>query len=397
MPLDFTAISCAFGGGGICAIGAARVRDGSIVDTYYQLVKPNGTISAYEESRNGHVGNEAVRDAPSFEQVVPDFVAFIGADDLVSYDVPKRMKPALHDELFARHISIPHNMCFDCANLFLGAVDRRLDPGRPKAERSAGLVSAMRVVLGETKRRHAHNACADAALIARITVQILHEMGMEDLLEADRTMLGRNLTAVPACRGRLDDIRVPRYVSERLSLLRMSRFNARDDDGSQYERLAAIYESMENEKPRLSKASEEYLRVGPGAQMRALRDDFGMSVESAARFAHISPDQVRAIEARRTPLSDDTVATEYGRRMCETLDDAYRQAAEMVERIMADADDSPDRVVSLEYYRSQESFDEVHPEAHGMPYELLNFVTRTVQHAVMSQGGPFVVMRYAGE
>ena len=78
---------------GVVEIGAARVVNGEIVDTYHTLVNPYQPIAA-EATKKAHGYTDAdVKDAPSFAEVLPQFRAFVGDDILIahngqSFDIP---------------------------------------------------------------------------------------------------------------------------------------------------------------------------------------------------------------------------------------------------------------------------------------------------------------------
>src|SRR5258706_246961 len=78
---------------GVVEIGAARVVNGEIVDSYHTLVNPYQPIAA-EATKKAHGYTDAdVKDAPSFAEVLPQFRAFVGDDILIahngqSFDIP---------------------------------------------------------------------------------------------------------------------------------------------------------------------------------------------------------------------------------------------------------------------------------------------------------------------
>ena len=78
---------------GVVEVGAARVVNGEIVDTYHTLVNPYQPIAA-EATKKAHGYTDAdVQDAPSFAEVLPQFRAFVGDDILIahngqSFDIP---------------------------------------------------------------------------------------------------------------------------------------------------------------------------------------------------------------------------------------------------------------------------------------------------------------------
>ncbi len=69
----------------IVELAAVRVRNGQIVDSYRQLVRPRVPIS--EGARQTHgIGEEDVRDQPTLDRVWPAFRAFCGEDILVAHN-----------------------------------------------------------------------------------------------------------------------------------------------------------------------------------------------------------------------------------------------------------------------------------------------------------------------
>lgn len=76
----------------IIEIGAARFRDGVLVDTFDSLVRCTRRIAAGATAVHGYT-NDHLRDAPTFDDVWPTFRAFVGDDVLVAhngqmFDVP---------------------------------------------------------------------------------------------------------------------------------------------------------------------------------------------------------------------------------------------------------------------------------------------------------------------
>lgn len=399
MALDFTAVDFATGGGSICSIGAARVRDGQIVDTYYQLVNPGGKeISKYEYGRNGHVTTDMVHDAPTLEEAWPGFLKFIGEDELVSYNVPTDMVELTDLALFDHHMEdkVPDNLWFDCALFFIYGVPRRLDQHRPDIDKKTGLTSAMRVVLGEKKRKDQNNSCADAALIARITVQILHELGADSLIEGDKTMLDRNLDAEPACQGTYTDD-MPEYAAERNQKLFDARFGGgfgwtrdqgffRDDDPVDGDDIPANLQ-------------HELDAAGLGVQIRAIREELGLSLERASQLTGCSAERIRELELHRGLMDLDDMLSDYASDMRAYMEGVSMRISVLTETLEKIADDTAggeQPALPLPYYADQENYDRMHPYEAGYPYELGNYVMRAVQRELMSRpDGMYVVLHYA--
>lgn len=69
----------------IIEVGACRVRDGRIVETFQQLVRPTGPIPPEVTAIHG-ITDAVVADAPSFREVWPAFRDFVGDDILVAHN-----------------------------------------------------------------------------------------------------------------------------------------------------------------------------------------------------------------------------------------------------------------------------------------------------------------------
>lgn len=70
----------------IIEAAALRVRDGKVVDSFASLVKPKCGIDSFIEELTG-ITNEMVAAAPPIEDVLPEYLDFIGADIIVGHNV----------------------------------------------------------------------------------------------------------------------------------------------------------------------------------------------------------------------------------------------------------------------------------------------------------------------
>ncbi len=66
-------------------IGAVKLVDGQVVDTFQQLMNPGFRVSSFIESYTG-ISNAMLARAPSCEQVMAEFNHFIGNDNLVAHN-----------------------------------------------------------------------------------------------------------------------------------------------------------------------------------------------------------------------------------------------------------------------------------------------------------------------
>ena len=91
LPKDYTVIDLETTGlsprcDEIIELAAIRVRDGEVQDSYQQLVRPKERISDFISSIT-NITNEMVADAPRIEDVLSDYLGFIGSDVVVGHNV----------------------------------------------------------------------------------------------------------------------------------------------------------------------------------------------------------------------------------------------------------------------------------------------------------------------
>lgn len=73
-------------GDSICEIGAIKVGEGTAINEFSSLINPKQAISPYVSQIN-NIFDEDVRDAPFFEEVVDNFLGFLGNSILCGYNV----------------------------------------------------------------------------------------------------------------------------------------------------------------------------------------------------------------------------------------------------------------------------------------------------------------------
>jgi DNA polymerase III subunit epsilon len=71
----------------LCELAAIKSLDGKVIDTYQTLVKPRAKMSDFVIGIHG-ITNEMVVDAPTIDQVLPDFMKFIGEGVIVGHHSP---------------------------------------------------------------------------------------------------------------------------------------------------------------------------------------------------------------------------------------------------------------------------------------------------------------------
>lgn len=70
----------------IIEVGAIRVRNGNVTDTFSSLVKPEKEVDAFITEITG-ITNEMLADAPSISEIFPDFLSFMSNDIIVGHNV----------------------------------------------------------------------------------------------------------------------------------------------------------------------------------------------------------------------------------------------------------------------------------------------------------------------
>lgn len=82
--LETTGISC--NADEIIEISAVKVKNGNVVDEFSQLVNPKRKIPYGATAVNG-ITDKMVKDEPTFEEVLPEFITFIGEEILVGHNI----------------------------------------------------------------------------------------------------------------------------------------------------------------------------------------------------------------------------------------------------------------------------------------------------------------------
>lgn len=144
-------------------IGAVKLVDGQVVDSFQQLMNPGFRVSSFIESYTG-ITNNMLRTAPSCDEVMAAFSEFIADENLIA-----------------------HNASFD--KRFLDAELERIDRGY-SGEFACSLLVARRLIqeapshkLGELVRYRNidndgvfHRALADAQMTAKLWLQMVDDL-----------------------------------------------------------------------------------------------------------------------------------------------------------------------------------------------------------------------------
>ncbi len=144
-------------------IGAVKLVNGKVVDSFQQLMNPGFRVSSFIESYTG-ITNNMLRTAPSCDEVMASFSEFIAGQNLIA-----------------------HNASFD--KRFLDAELERIDLGY-SGEFACSLLIARRLIqdapshkLGELVRYRNidndgvfHRALADAQMTSKLWLQMIDDL-----------------------------------------------------------------------------------------------------------------------------------------------------------------------------------------------------------------------------
>ena len=71
-----------------CSVGLARMEDGRVLDTRYSLINPPSNYFAPINISIHHIKPVDVQSAPTFHDLWPDLLMFIGDDPLIAHNAP---------------------------------------------------------------------------------------------------------------------------------------------------------------------------------------------------------------------------------------------------------------------------------------------------------------------
>ena len=95
----------------VIEIGAIKVKNNKTVSKFNSLVKPKNEIDEYITELTG-ITNEMVKDAPTIEEVLPDFMDYIGNDILIGHNVNFDIN-FIYDNLYRNKLDVLTNDFID--------------------------------------------------------------------------------------------------------------------------------------------------------------------------------------------------------------------------------------------------------------------------------------------
>jgi len=108
----------------ITEIGAIKIKNGEIIDTFETFVNPEKPIP-YEVIKVTHITDDMVRDAETIEKVLPKFLEFAGDSVLVAHN-------ANFDVGFIRHFAKQQGIRLDCTYIDTLTIARDMFPDYKK-------------------------------------------------------------------------------------------------------------------------------------------------------------------------------------------------------------------------------------------------------------------------
>ena len=111
----------------IIEIGAAKIRDGQIEETYKKLIYPGRKLREKTITITG-ITDEMLRESPSFAQIKDDLLLFLGDDVLLGHNV-------IFDYSFLKRAVVndsPKNTVFEKRGIDTLKIARRFLPGNQK-------------------------------------------------------------------------------------------------------------------------------------------------------------------------------------------------------------------------------------------------------------------------
>lgn len=108
----------------VIEIGAIKVKNNKTVSKFNSLVKPKNEIDEYITELTG-ITNEMVKDAPTIEEVLPDFMDYIGNDILIGHNVNFDIN-FIYDNLYRNKLDVLTNDFIDTMR-----ISRKLLPELP--------------------------------------------------------------------------------------------------------------------------------------------------------------------------------------------------------------------------------------------------------------------------
>lgn len=163
MPADYVAMDLETTGlnprlDKIIEIGAVKVREGEMVDTFCTYVNPGRSIPERITRLTG-IGDEEVKDAPFIEEVMTQFLEFLGEDCLLGHNI-------IFDYSFIKKAAVNQKLTFERQGMDTLRIARRFLP--ELESRNLGFLCRYYEIPLEEAHRAYHDAMASHLLYRRL-------------------------------------------------------------------------------------------------------------------------------------------------------------------------------------------------------------------------------------
>lgn len=145
----------------IIEIGAVKVRNAEIVDTFCTYVNPGRSIPEQITRLTG-IGDDEVKDAPFIEEVMTQFLEFLGEDYLLGHNI-------IFDYSFMKKAAVNQKLTFERQGIDTLRIARRFLP--ELESRSLGFLCCHYKIPLEEAHRAYHDAMAAHLLYQRLCVE----------------------------------------------------------------------------------------------------------------------------------------------------------------------------------------------------------------------------------
>jgi len=178
VALDFTAIdfeTANSSGASACSVGLVKVRGGRVVDRAYWLIKPPAGHDEFLEwnTRIHGIRAQDVVDALTWQQQLPDLVAFAGGDAFVAHNAGFDMG-VIRKACEVTQLAVP-TAAYVCS----------LQVARKTYELDSYRLPSAALAAGFDEFEH-HNAAADAEACAAIITHAAARHGVDDVVALAR-------------------------------------------------------------------------------------------------------------------------------------------------------------------------------------------------------------------
>lgn len=150
----------------ILEIGAVKIRDGQLTDTFHTFVNPHRTLSPVIVNLTG-ITDEMVADAPEIDTALVDFLEFAQELPLIGHGL-------MYDYSFLKQNAVNLNLTFERSGIDTLKIARKMLP----ADQKKSLASLCE--LYQISRRKAHRALDDAVETAELFLILRDRYGAQN-------------------------------------------------------------------------------------------------------------------------------------------------------------------------------------------------------------------------